>query len=83
VLLRCWRSSVQIKPPQLRLANKPVITNDTGADTFFNSLTWPFLTAAQSAEAWMNAGREALLIGNPLKKSGQLLVQEKPGCCHF
>jgi hypothetical protein len=32
------------------------------------------VAAAQTAEAWMNAGSEALLIGNPLKKSGQLLT---------
>jgi hypothetical protein len=33
-----------------------------------------FPAAAQSAEAWMNARSEALLIGNSLKKSGQLLT---------
>jgi hypothetical protein len=38
-----------------------------------NSLTWPFL-AAQSAKARMNAGSEALLISNALKKFGQLLT---------
>ncbi len=48
--------------------------DDTGADTFLNPLTWPFLAAAQTAEAWMNAGSEALVIGNALKKSGQLLT---------
>jgi hypothetical protein len=47
--------------------------HDTGADTFLNPSPWPFL-AAQSAEAWMNAGGEALVIGNALKKSGQLLT---------
>ena len=48
--------------------------NDTGADTFLNSLTWPFPPPAQTAEPWMNAGSEALLIGNALKKSAQLLT---------
>jgi hypothetical protein len=37
-------------------------------------LTWPFLAAAQSAETGMNARSEALLIGNALKKFGQLLT---------
>ena len=50
----------RIKPP--RLGHKPVITTILMAT--------PFLAAAQSAEAWMNAGSEALLIGNALKKSG-------------
>jgi hypothetical protein len=48
--------------------------NDTGAAAFLNSLTWPFPPPAQTAEAWMNAGSEALLIGNALKKSAQLLT---------
>jgi len=48
--------------------------NHTGAAAFLNSLTWPFPAAAQTAEAWMNAGSEALLIGNALKKSAQLLT---------
>jgi hypothetical protein len=38
--------------------------NDRAADTFLSSSTWPLLAAAQTAEAWMNPGSEALLIGN-------------------
>jgi hypothetical protein len=73
--IRCVRRSlVQIKPPQLRLGEQACNNKDTGADAFLNWLTWPFLAAAQSAESWMNAGNKALLIGNPLKKSGQLLT---------
>jgi hypothetical protein len=48
--------------------------NDRAADTFLSSSTRPFLAAAQTAEAWMNAGSEALLIGNTAQKSGQLLT---------
>src|SRR5258705_6732600 len=48
--------------------------NDSAADNFLSSSTWPFLAAAQTAEARMNAGSEALLIGDTVQESGQLLT---------
>jgi hypothetical protein len=56
-------------------ASEPVCNNnDTEEDVLFsNSSTWSFV-AAQSAKARMNAGSEALLISNALKKFGQLLT---------
>ena len=55
---------------EVTLANKPLITAISNG-SFFTLLTWPFLAAAESAEAGMNAGNEALLIGDALKKAGQ------------
>jgi hypothetical protein len=71
------------KPPSvLREAIKPACNNnDTGADSFLNPLSSALQAAAQSTEAWMNAGGEALLIGNPLKKSGQLLTLARRQRC--
>jgi hypothetical protein len=45
-----------------------------GADTFLTWSAWPFLAPTQPAKARMNTGSEALLIGNALKKFGQLLT---------
>jgi hypothetical protein len=56
--------------------------DDADACPFLNAaLTCTFPAVAQSAEAWMNTGSEALLIGNALKKSGQLLALARRQRC--